>query len=545
MNKKVLGIVSICVALVLIIGSIIIITSNNNKKTTKNNNESNQEMDIDNRENEENDQEEKEEQKEENKEPDLVEGEKEEKEESKEEEKKEEETPTPTPTPTPAPQPKQPTIENVDYIEAYFLNSINNPTFINTYSNNDAFIFKTNNNKYVLLDAGEHYKGEEKTFEVINLIYNKLKELQKKDIVTIDYLIVSHMHYDHAGNVADLLLDSRFDVKNLIFKRESIQTLTTEVYNAAVKNGKVNIIEVNKSLQEGASYTLNDNVKMYLFNLSDAFLGAKGCKSISYFNFLWDEYKDKNAVRDSESDGNLDYLYFNGADYLSNESNFKFFPTAKNDVIVNTNDYMFSRFYVVQQTGGYTCNANTNSIVVVFQVLTSKGNKYIYLPADIENNGYDPFGEYDSNLKTTIHGGVATYPYLTRVSGENYIYAFRDGNRLRKNPDIKTFPIAAEYLTAKKVVEKFNDIKGNITIYQESHHALNNAPEATTLLGVNSKSTYSIAPTGRNPLTSNQFRVLRGQQYLKYSNIMYTGKSNKNGIKCTINGNGTTTCKEY
>ena len=114
--------------------------------------------------------------------------------------------------------PKEPVIENIDYIEAYFLNSINNPSFSNTYANNDAFIFKTNDNKYILLDAGEHYIKENKTFEVINLIYNKLKELQKKDIVTIDYMIVSHMHYDHAGNVADILNDSRFNIKNLILR---------------------------------------------------------------------------------------------------------------------------------------------------------------------------------------------------------------------------------------------------------------------------------------------------------------------------------------
>ena len=439
-----------------------------------------------------------------------------------------------------------PSIANIDFIEAYFLNSINNPSFSNTYANNDAFIFKTNDGKYILLDAGEHYdKKDNKTFEVINLIYNKLKELQKKNTVTIDYMIVSHMHYDHAGNVEDVLNDSRFDIKNLIFKRESKQTLTNEVYNAAVKNGKVNIIEVNKSLKEGASYTLNDNVKMYLFNLSDVFLNTKGCQSISYFNYVWDGYSDKSALRDSSSDGDKDYLYFNGEDYINNESGFKFLPDSENPVKKNESNYLFSRFYVVSQKGGYTCNANTNSIVVVFQVKTNQGNKYIYLPADVENNGYDPFGEYDDKLKTTIHGGMATYPYYTRTTGDNYIYAFRDGNRLRKDPDKKTFEVAAEYLTAKKVTEKFSDIKGNITIYQESHHGLNNSLESLTLLGVNSKSTYSIAPTGTNPIKSNQFRVLRGQYYLRNSNIMYTGDENKNGIKCTINGSGKTTCNNY
>ena len=441
--------------------------------------------------------------------------------------------------------PKEPVIENIDYIEAYFLNSINNPSFNNTYANNDAFIFKTNDNKYILLDAGEHYIKENKTFEVINLIYNKLKELQKQNIVTIDYMIVSHMHYDHAGNVADILNDSRFNIKNLIFKRESIQTLTKEVSDAAVKNGKVNIIEVNKSLKEGASYTLNDNVKMYLFNLSDVFLGAKGCKSISYFNYVWDGYTDKSAVRDASGDGLKDYLYFNGVDYINNESGFKFSSESGNPIKRNDNNYLFSRFYVVNQSGGYTCNANTNSIVVVFQVKTKEGNKYIYLPSDIENNGYDPFGEYDSSLKTTIHGGIATYPYRTITSGDNYIYAFSNGNRLEKNTDIKTFPIAAEYLTAKRVTEKFSDIKGNITIYQESHHGLNNSPEAISLLGVNSGSTYSIAPTGADPILSNQFRVLRGQYYLGKSIIMYTGNQKVNGIKCTINGSGRTACNNY
>ena len=284
---------------------------------------------------------------------------------------------------------------------------------------------------------------------------------------------------------------------------------------------------------------------MYLFNLSDVFLGAKGCKSISYFNYVWDGYTDKSAVRDASGDGLKDYLYFNGVDYINNESGFKFSSESGNPVKRNDNNYLFSRFYVVNQTGGYTCNANTNSIVVVFQIKTKEGNKYIYLPSDIENNGYDPFGEYDSNLKTTIHGGIATYPYRTITSGDNYIYAFSNGNRLEKNTDIKTFPIAAEYLTAKRVTEKFSDIKENITIYQESHHALNNSPEAISLLGVNSGSTYSIAPTGADPILSNQFRVLRGQYYLGKSNIMYTGNQKINGIKCTINGSGKTTCRTY
>ena len=89
-------------------------------------------------------------------------------------------TPEPPPTPEPTPTPKEPVIPSGNLIEAYFLNSINNSSFKvqDSYGNNDAFIFKTYNNKYILLDTGVTYTKENlPSTEIINLIYNKLKSL--------------------------------------------------------------------------------------------------------------------------------------------------------------------------------------------------------------------------------------------------------------------------------------------------------------------------------------------------------------------------------
>ena len=65
------------------------------------------------------------------------------------------------------------------------------------------------------------------------------------------------------------------------------------------------------------------------------------------------------------------------------------------------------------------------------------------------------------------------------------------------------------------------------------------------MLGVNNKSTYAITPSETDPRTSYQYRVLRGQYYLSKSNIMYNGGTDKQGIKCSINGLGNTTCSKY
>ncbi len=459
-------------------------------------------------------------------------------------------TPTPTPNPTPAPEPKAPEIPNADLIEAYFLNTINNSSFKveKSYGNNDAFIFKTYNNKYILLDTGVTRTDENlPSYEIIDMIYNKLKSLQNKNVVTIDYMIISHMHWDHAGNAPTILNDSRFDIKNTIFKREKIQPLDEKIYDAAVKNGKTNIIESNNKLQEGSYYTLDDNIKMYLFNVKDVFANATSCKSgMPYYNYLIDQFRDVNAVRDGILTGENKYLYFNGLEVINNESNFSFHSrTAKPTTAeINTSDYLNNKFWVVKQENGYNCNANTNSIVVVFQVRTKSGNKYIYLPGDLENNGYDPFGEYDNNYKTTIHGGIATYPYFYKESN-GYPFAFFDGKKLRVDTFYTLYKVPAEYAVAKQVTNKFSDMAGNITIYQESHHGLNNAPEALDVLKVNSNKTYSITPAGTDPRISYQYRILRGQYYLGNSNIMFTGGSDKNGIKCAINGSGKTTCNKY
>ena len=48
-------------------------------------------------------------------------------------------------------------------------------------------------------------------------------------------------------------------------------------------------------------------------------------------------------------------------------------------------------------------------LAILFQIKTDVGNKYVYLPNDIENNGYNPFGEYDETYNTIIHGYTTTY----------------------------------------------------------------------------------------------------------------------------------------
>ena len=425
---------------------------------------------------------------------------------------------------------------NTDYIEAYFLNTYNHSSFNGQkYGGNDSFIFKTNNGKYVLLDTGINSKL------IKNVIYNSLKDLQKNNKVTIDYLVLSHMHADHIGNAVDILGDSKILVKNLIIKKESlVLDKYNEITNAAKSNGKTKIIETDSMLKEGDYYTLSNNVKMYLFNVSDIYIGKKCNK----YDYIMGFTAGKSGLNFAKSPDDK-YIYFKGQDLLANDNKLKLYTTSKLDANINKENMINSRFngFLVEGKNN-NCSANANSIAVLFQIKTTNGNKYIYLPSDLENNGYDPFGEYDNNYKTTIHGYMRTYFYeYELINGEPRFIV--KNNKLVKSTKISTIKIAAAYETAKKMKDKFKDLAGNITIYQQAHHGLNNYAEVVNLLKLNNKSVYTVAPLAADPRTGERVEHALSEYNLRNTIIMFGGGKNKNGVNCIIKGNGTTRCVDY
>ena len=423
-----------------------------------------------------------------------------------------------------------------DYINAYFLNTYNRKEYSSSYSGNDAFIFKTSNGKYVLIDTGVESE------EITKTIYNELKSLQGKNTVTIDYLIISHMHHDHYGNAFDIMNNSKINIKKLILKREKYSEIDEQLVDTAKKNN-IDIIEAS-SLKEGSNYKLSDNVRMYLFNTKDIYASNDNCGDKDYGVGFTSNVNTTSAFAKSTDNK---YIYFEGSDYLKNGNKTKISTINKIEDKLGSDYRINGRFYITMINTGDkrpNCSSNANSLAVLFQVKTQKGNKYIYIPSDLENNGYNPFGEYDSTYKTTIHGYSATYFYEYKLDDGKVKFVIKD-NQLVKSSKIKMVKVAASYKTALNMKDKFSDLIGNITVYQSAHHGLNNYEEVINVLKLNNKDVNIITPAGSNPKSSKMFHTSSGVYYLKNSNMMYGGGANKKGTNCSIKSDGTTSCAYY
>ena len=424
-----------------------------------------------------------------------------------------------------------PTINpNQTYIETYFLNTATHSSFSKTFEPNNSFIIKTVNGKYILIDTGV------KTTEIKSLIYNKLKELQKKYNVTIDYLIISHLHSDHCGNVNDIIADSKITIKNIILKKEKLGIGTYNIFEKNAKNKKINIIE-SSLLKEGISYSLDNNVKMYLFNTKDIYANESNCKTNQKYYEL--EFSSKTG-KELAKDTNNNYIYINGEEYVK-DYNLKLHTSTNVNWNPNGINSSFYGYPVIMSTN---CNANANSIGIIFQIKTNSGNKYMYISGDIENNGYLFFGEYDNNYKTIIHGQPSSYYYEYKIVNDKPQFVI-ENNKFVKNKTIPIVRNAAEYKTAKTISNTFNDIKNNLVIYQSSHHGCNNSKDAIDALNINRKGVYTIAAGYNSIMTSNNLRCQIANQNISNTTIMSSGSRNINGIKCTINGSGKTVCDNY
>ena len=446
-----------------------------------------------------------------------------------------EETSTPKPTPSPTPKPTASSvIADSNYIEAYFLNTYNKSTYKESHTTNNAFIFKTSNNKYVLLDTGI------KANDIKKNIYNELKGLQGKNKVTIDYMIISHMHGDHYGNAINIINDSNITIKKLILKREKTSSIDEKIVDAA-KEKNISIIETD-NVKEGYSIKLSNQVNMYFFNVKDVYKDDT-CKKTDYIT----RFASGTGSNDYARTPDGMYIYISGSEYLNSGNKIKIYTGSKLEPqLGETGDKINGRFYLSLGTikKRNVCSSNANSIAIIFQVKTANGNKYIYAPGDIENNGYNPLGEYDSNLKTTIHGYSPTYYYKYElIDGEPRFYV-KDYQLVKstKTPSVKK---ASAYITAVTIKNTFADIIGNLTVYQMAHHGLNNYKEVSDVLKLNDSSVYTIVPNGSNIKKSNAFQQADSVYNFKNTKMYYGGQNKKNGVKCIINNIGTTTCDIY
>ena len=65
----------------------------------------------------------------------------------------------------------------------------------------DSILFKTKSNKNVLIDTGGK-RNENVSFKHNNIAkYKILPSIKKKGITTINYLVITHPHADHMGEL--------------------------------------------------------------------------------------------------------------------------------------------------------------------------------------------------------------------------------------------------------------------------------------------------------------------------------------------------------
>ena len=452
-------------------------------------------------------------------------------------------TPKPTTKPTARPTPT-PTVVPASNknLEIYFLNTFNNSSLKNSYGNNESIVIKTSSGKYILVDTGinKNTNGD-KTDEVKKLIYNRLKEIQGTSKINIDYMILSHMHTDHIGNAIDILNDSKITIKNLILKQE-LKTKADEKIVKAAKANKVSVIDA-RTLKDGISYEIDSLNTLYIFNTKDVYSDSDDCTKTDYYLKFTAK---KNSGVEYAKTKNGKYIYFEGSDYLTNGANVKIYTSANLDFGGNNTYIIKNRFYAVTDTSDKTnsCNSNVNSLALLLVVKTQKGNKYVYLPNDLQNSGYSPFGENDSSYNTIIHGHQTGYFWKYElVNGVPYFIV--KNNKLVKNPNASVVKRASEYLVAVNIKKKFSDITTNLTIYQSAHHGINNVKEAVSKLKLNREGVYSIVLSSIDSAKASTFAISESAYYLRNTNLMTVGKKDIKGIKCTIKNSGTTSCADY
>lgn len=107
--------------------------------------------------------------------------------------------------------------------------------------NGDAFLLKTPQNKYIIIDTGKSgYRGSSSKAKMIILKY-----LRDKGIKHIDSLILTHFDSDHAGGAVDLLEELKID-KIYVNSLSDNSNIAKKIYSGA--NNKSKLIEVDNRI---------------------------------------------------------------------------------------------------------------------------------------------------------------------------------------------------------------------------------------------------------------------------------------------------------
>ncbi|MCR4581237.1 MAG: MBL fold metallo-hydrolase [Bacilli bacterium] len=420
-------------------------------------------------------------------------------------------------------------------IDVYFLNTMTNPLLKETHTSNQAILIKTYDEKYVLLDTGDEDSG------IVQIIYNKLKELQGTTNVYIDYLILSHMHNDHFGNMKAIMGHKNITVRNAICKYDQFQSGWYNTHFAEPL--KANGINEYKVTYDGQELQLGDMVSLKFYNTTDIYKKYDD-QGICKRNYLGVKFKLVSKVGTSQNFGTKNdplYIYIDGGKYKN--GTFEYYTTTKY-ISKKGGSGINQYFYATKVDDRKNCNSNGNSYGILVTVNSSPKKKYIYLPSDLENIGYDLFPNKDG-----IYGNMG----YSRVYGSNgdaksklsYSVKDKDFTPISKNLILE----ASETKVATSIRNYLGSKTEDIVIYQMAHHGGNSAPDAINTLGLNRSDLYAIAMRSTDTKNSKfapgyieGFNLARTYYYTLSSAKKMAAGYSENGIKCTITVGGSTSC---
>ena len=253
--------------------------------------------------------------------------------------------------------------------------------------------------------------------------YPKIREaLYNADITTLDYLIITHYHGDHIGNVLNLLSDGYLAGCTVYLPRTA--TVGGVTYNgAAIKtaltNAGVTWIEINNQL-----ITVGDDLNVQMLNGSAEdyqYYEDLAESDISYNN----PYNDRSIVCDIEYKGRhllfTGDLEYRGCDYIVNKisaSSYDFLKDCHHGYIANAPDFCakVNPDYVLIPASAGMVNKNYSAWEVnsAYWVRKSK-NVAIqgYQPAEaifkVDILGVKPYNDIYFVNELSCHGNTTYY----------------------------------------------------------------------------------------------------------------------------------------
>ena len=107
----------------------------------------------------------------------------------------------------------------------------------------DSVLFQTDSKQNIMIDTGgkRTEKHKQPNFNISK--YKTIPSLKSKGVSKVDYLIISHPHLDHMGELP--YLASHINIKNIVLLKDSFSK--AELYNIEkiCKSNRINLIDVN------------------------------------------------------------------------------------------------------------------------------------------------------------------------------------------------------------------------------------------------------------------------------------------------------------